>query len=96
MAQTTLTERVKIEQYVPTAWDATSEAVKRGAAEWRRLAEEQAVDGYYFTCSYRGIITFGKARGHDRVRHPDRHFTTNAARQLVPCDLWGYALTATV
>ena len=85
-------QRVKIEQPVPTVENTSGEFLKRSVARWHALTAEQAADGYAFACSYRGIITFSKVRNVAR-RFPDRHFTTNLAHELVPCDLWGHALT---
>lgn len=84
-------QRVKIEQPVPTVENTSGEFLKRSVARWHALVAMQAADGYGFVCSYQGIITF--SAGRDWKRRPDRHFTTNLAHELVPCDLWGHALT---
>lgn len=89
MSTTTATAhagKVLIEQPVPTAENTSPAAIRVAAARWIALEAEQAQDGYRFAVGYRGIATFR------RPGHADRHFTTNLAHQLVPCDLWGYAI----
>lgn len=83
--------KVKVAQPIPTKENTSGEQLKRSVAAWNALAAEQWEDGYAFTCSYQGIVTFAKVRNADR-RYPDRFFTTNLSHQLVPCDRWGYAL----
>jgi hypothetical protein len=78
--------KVLIEQPVATVENTSPAAIRVQAARWRALDAEQAVEGYYWTVAYQGIVTFAK-RG-----HPDRYFTTNLAHQIVPCDLWGHAI----
>lgn len=92
MGQTTITvPRVKIERPVATVENTSPAAIRLRAAEWERLRAEQAADGYAFVVGYQGIVTFSAGRAANR--RPDRHFTSNLAHQLVPCDQWGYALT---
>jgi hypothetical protein len=79
--------KVKIEQPVATVENTTGPAWAKRVAEHRRVTDELAREGYFFTVGYQGISTFAKPG------HPDRHFTTNLALQTVECDLWGYALT---